>query len=94
MHGNHDTPIPPALYETILPGAIVIISFTLSHRLMRRPHNSSHFTATINEIEVLERPSKISMSPSKARNQHMFRKRGADDGEGNPAANKKRVRGT
>ncbi|KDN37961.1 hypothetical protein RSAG8_09812, partial [Rhizoctonia solani AG-8 WAC10335] len=51
MHESRDSPIVPAQYGTVLPGAVVRISFTLSHRLMCRPANVSHFTATINEIE-------------------------------------------
>ncbi|KDN38233.1 hypothetical protein RSAG8_09632, partial [Rhizoctonia solani AG-8 WAC10335] len=75
MHENRDSPIVPAQYGTVLPGALVRISFTLSHRLMRRPVNVSHFTATINEIEVLHRPVAVSMTPDKAQKQKMFLKR-------------------
>ncbi|KDN40505.1 hypothetical protein RSAG8_08125, partial [Rhizoctonia solani AG-8 WAC10335] len=71
---NWDAPIVPAQYGTVLPGAVVRISFALSHRLMRRPVNVSHFTATINEIEVLHRPVAISMTPGKAMKNKMFLK--------------------
>ncbi|EUC57883.1 hypothetical protein RSOL_233830 [Rhizoctonia solani AG-3 Rhs1AP] len=79
MHEDRDSPILPAQYGTKLPGAVVRISFTLSHRLMRRPANVSHFTATINEIEVLQRPTVISMTPGKALQQKMFLKRRRND---------------
>ncbi|KAG8712087.1 hypothetical protein FRC11_001063 [Ceratobasidium sp. 423] len=79
MHGTRDVPITPAQYGTVLPGAVARISFTLSHRLMRRPTNVSHFTATIDEIEVLHRPVNVSMTPSKALNQKMFLKRRRND---------------
>jgi hypothetical protein len=92
MHGHRNSPIPPTLYGTVLPGAIAIITFTLSHRLIRRPKNSSHFTATINEIEVLERPTKISLTPSKIANKQMFKKRKHDDQRG-PITRSKRIRG-
>jgi hypothetical protein len=74
-HDNRDAPIVPAQYGTVLPGAVVRLSFTLSHRLMRRPANVSHFTATTNVIEVLHRPIAISMTPDKALKQRMFLKR-------------------
>ncbi|KAG8689567.1 hypothetical protein FRC11_001905 [Ceratobasidium sp. 423] len=79
VYDNRDSPIPPAQYGTLLPGAVVRISFTLSHRLMRRPANVSHFTATINEIEVLHRPTTVSMTPGKALKQKMFLKRRRND---------------
>ncbi|KDN34227.1 hypothetical protein RSAG8_12686, partial [Rhizoctonia solani AG-8 WAC10335] len=71
---NQDAPIVPAQYGTVLPGAVVRISFTLSHHLMRRPVNVSHFTATINEVEVLHRPVAISMTPGKVMKNKMFLK--------------------
>ena len=82
MRTNHHV-LRPAEYSTVLPGAIAQVTFTLSHKLLKRPGNStSHFTATINEIEVLERPARISLSPAKANNQAMFRKRGPEDKNG------------
>lgn len=82
MRTNHHV-LRPAEYSTVLPGAIAQVTFTLSHKLIKRPKNStSHFTATINEIEVLERPARISLSPAKVNNQAMFRKRGPDDNNG------------
>ncbi|KDN51724.1 hypothetical protein RSAG8_00272, partial [Rhizoctonia solani AG-8 WAC10335] len=75
MHESRDSPIVPAQYGTVLPGAVVRILFTLSHRRMCRPANVSHFTATINEIEVLHHPIAVSMTPDKALKQKMFLKR-------------------
>ena len=89
---NRDAPIVPAQYSTVLPAAVVRISFTLSHRLMRRPTNVSHFTATINEIEVLHRPSVSSMTPGKALKHKMFLKREREDESTAVRERKKRAR--
>jgi hypothetical protein len=63
MHGQRDTPLRPAEYGTVLPGAIAQVTFTLSHKLLHRPKNTvSHFSANIKEIEILDRPPKISLS--------------------------------
>jgi hypothetical protein len=91
VRGHRDAPLRPAEYSTILPGAIVKIKFTLSHKLLRRPKNTvSHFAATIDEIKILERPPKISLSPSKLNNQAMF-KRKRDPDSDKPGPSSKRI---
>lgn len=92
MYGQREDPIPPSQYGTMLPGATAIVTFTLSHRILRRPKNTSHFSATINEIEILERPTRISLTPAKTSNQRMFRKRDSPGGQGGSTAGAKRVR--
>ncbi|KAG8742333.1 hypothetical protein FRC12_015393 [Ceratobasidium sp. 428] len=81
MRGNRDAPLTPAEYQSSLPGAIAQVTFTLSHVVMRQPKPVSHFKATIDEIEILKRPVKISLSLSKAA---LFRKRGSDGSTGSP----------
>lgn len=93
LHGQRDQPIPPSQYPTLLPGAIAQVTFTLSHRLIRRPKNVSHFTATINEIEILGRPPRIALAPSKTHNSTMFRKRKSPDDAEGPATSTKRAKG-
>ena len=72
-------------------GAIALVSSTLLHRLSKRNGGSvSHFTTTINDIEVLRRPATVSLTPAKSKIQHMFRKRAQPDSD-EPGPNTKRA---
>ncbi|KAG8709632.1 hypothetical protein FRC08_018222 [Ceratobasidium sp. 394] len=60
-------PIVPTNYTNCLRGAIVRIYFTLSHKILRRKIPSSFFTATVDEIVVLQVHMPADLSPSRAR---------------------------
>ncbi|KAG8790339.1 hypothetical protein FRC12_012125 [Ceratobasidium sp. 428] len=66
MNGNKH-PIVPTNYTRFLRGAIVQIGFTISHKVLRRKIPVSFFTATIDEIVVLQSHAPADLSPSKAR---------------------------
>lgn len=80
-----DNAIVPANYEPELCGAIAQVSFTLSHKFIQRSNGKvSYFKATVDAITVLERPTTISVSPSKVKNRGLFRRGGpGSDGSGN-----------
>ncbi|KAG9079896.1 hypothetical protein FRC06_007339 [Ceratobasidium sp. 370] len=87
MYGHTNKPLHPDQYHAVLLGAIVQVTFTLSHRLMKRPHNtSSHFAANIDQVGILQIPHRISLSPSKETKKNLFHKRGPDAGPG-PSSN-------
>ncbi|QRV90749.1 hypothetical protein RhiJN_18767 [Ceratobasidium sp. AG-Ba] len=66
MRGEAETPLRPDEYSSVLPGAIAQVTFTLSHKLIKRSKPVSHFTATIGEVQILRRPVKTDMSPAKS----------------------------
>ncbi|KAG8719105.1 hypothetical protein FRC08_003649 [Ceratobasidium sp. 394] len=66
MSGNKH-PIVPTNYVCLLRGAIVHVGFTISHKVLRRKIPISFFTATVDEIIVLQTHAPADLSPSKAR---------------------------
>ncbi|KAG9084444.1 hypothetical protein FRC07_013643, partial [Ceratobasidium sp. 392] len=91
MHNDRSSPLHPTEYASVLPGAIAQVTFTLSHKLIRRPKPVLHFMATIDEVEILKRPVKFLLSPSKASNKALFKKRGASDSEPSPSSKRTRA---
>ena len=67
--------VVPALYQSVLCGAVVELGFTFSHKIIARPSGKfSYFKATVDKITVLDTPATISLSPSKQANKRLFRR--------------------
>ncbi|QRV97739.1 hypothetical protein RhiJN_25758 [Ceratobasidium sp. AG-Ba] len=89
MRETPNIPLRPDEYTSVLPGAIAQLTFTLTHRLMKRGVPYSHFTATLDEIEIIQRPTKFSLTPSKLTKKDLFRKRRFDDNEPGPSSKRR-----
>jgi hypothetical protein len=75
-------PVLPADYPQTLRGALVEVSFTLTHKLLsfKNKPKTSHFVATVDTIIVLEKSSiASSVSPSKERYRSFYLKTPVDE---------------
>lgn len=71
--------IAPGYYQSVLCGAIIELSFTLSHKFISRPGGKvSFFRATVDEIVILQTAATIPLAPSKASKKHLFSSRTED----------------
>lgn len=74
-----DDPILPVNYESSLRGALVEARFSLRYMVLRREEGPvSWFTATIEELIILELPAVLLPSPLQARSRSRFIKKDND----------------
>ncbi|KAG8707404.1 hypothetical protein FRC08_000513 [Ceratobasidium sp. 394] len=64
---GNDHPVIPSNYTTVLRGALVRVYFTVSHKVLRRKNPHSFFTATLDEIIILQVHKPTDLTPSRAR---------------------------
>ncbi|KAF8594053.1 hypothetical protein BDV93DRAFT_516085 [Ceratobasidium sp. AG-I] len=91
LYGSEE-PILPIDYASTLRGALVEARFSLRYMILRREDGPvTHFTATVEELIVLERPAVLLPSPIQVRSCSRFLKRDRNEHEdGNTKAPAKR----